>query len=807
MSEKVLKFHPSIDGFQFTNSWQWEESDLQYMVSEIEPTVNAALATVGAVAGMFICGLPCAAAGAIALGVYSATGGAEQMIRGIAKSQTTYGMCGGMVQAATDYWLMNWLIPGGTATPKDATPEGQVLRAYIRERLADTLKARLFDFLKFWLIVKESGNVPRAPLRKELTAEYQKIKDSINRGIPVTIGLVGDAPEPWDMHQVLCYGYQDTAEGGRLYIYDPNQPRTDIWIKLDIRQSLGDRCEITTNMPTGTSSDGSVYIYSQKNKLGYLFMVDYVPKTPPQQALTAGALRLSSADGKPRYRKDVPAEMEVDITYHSIDKSIEFTPYLVGRTPQGTNVDVGDAASPVRNLSGTQTAVWPKKPLPGPVGQRTLTLKAHLTQPSHPFFSGQYECFKEIPAASGGDVSATVYMHDLPGVGNIGWNFTGDVPQQVPGQQQLYYPLALTLVDALGQNTLYTWSLSGTNAGGTITGSGKNVSAQVTVDPSTPTPSQISIKVEGIDPNGNESVGSAVVPLPRARLSLTVSLQGATPWGMPKMRHWQNNQIMAKKGALYQAYAAVFVELEWHNLVGPPTSIEWVLSDTPLAFSASQIPQQGNVLRIPVSLVGNNDPRFYYMQGAHDPQDVVLRCTVTDAAGQRVSISRKISVWYPVSEYMTGPAVAENPNQVFTSVVEVLDRVRERLAASAQAPLPEPRVGVGPLGDLLREDLAGLAEMDLEYPSEPDQVMGIGLIGLEETVLRVGGSDRFPLAEEAALEFEAEFNPEVEVASEIGTAIAEVSFMSDVVAEASEAASPATGLVGSLVPGEWTPMD
>jgi hypothetical protein len=128
----------------------------------------------------------------------------------------TNGLCGGMAFAALDYYHSNRPTP-------DVTSANSTLREYLLKRQLDSFKYR--DSWRFYRWTRRSNStiVP-----KTLENEIPKAKESIDKGIPVVLGLVGatrirDIGD--DNHQVVCYGYDEDASGKTtLYVYDPNCP-------------------------------------------------------------------------------------------------------------------------------------------------------------------------------------------------------------------------------------------------------------------------------------------------------------------------------------------------------------------------------------------------------------------------------------------------------------------------------------------------------------------------------------------------------------------------------------------------------
>lgn len=128
----------------------------------------------------------------------------------------TNGLCGGMAYASLDYYY--W----GRPTPKSGSANSK-LRKYLLKRQLDSFKYK--DSWKFFRWTRKSS---RTIARQTLKNEFPTVKNSIDRGDPVVIGLIG-AAKLKDIgnknHQVVCYGYNENSSGhAKLYIYDPNCP-------------------------------------------------------------------------------------------------------------------------------------------------------------------------------------------------------------------------------------------------------------------------------------------------------------------------------------------------------------------------------------------------------------------------------------------------------------------------------------------------------------------------------------------------------------------------------------------------------
>ena len=71
--------------------------------------------------------------------------------------------------------------------------------------------------------------------------EWQRLKTSVDAGQPVPIGLVRDARNVYDNHQVLAIGY-DEGDGAQrtIYLYDPNCPDRESTVRIHFGEQLLD---------------------------------------------------------------------------------------------------------------------------------------------------------------------------------------------------------------------------------------------------------------------------------------------------------------------------------------------------------------------------------------------------------------------------------------------------------------------------------------------------------------------------------------------------------------------------------------
>jgi len=141
----------------------------------------------------------------------------------------TSGRCGGMCYTALDLYYAGQHAPPFTPEDfpgSDVPPDDHPLSDYINLRQwQSALTGRgLLDGLRF---VWWSGLKTRTLVRKTDTEEIPKIRLSIDRGVPVVLGLIGTSNfhTPQKNHQVVCYGYRNIpGSQTEFLIYDPNEP-------------------------------------------------------------------------------------------------------------------------------------------------------------------------------------------------------------------------------------------------------------------------------------------------------------------------------------------------------------------------------------------------------------------------------------------------------------------------------------------------------------------------------------------------------------------------------------------------------
>lgn len=154
----------------------------------------------------------------------------------------TSGLCGGMVYAALDYYKTRKTIPQQSHRPAVNTK----LHDYIYDRQVNSIEHNIDKWA-------EVGFNPFGARNTEFFnwglqgfggGRLQELRESIDRGNPVPLGLWhADGYEGGD-HQVLAIGYKmgrykgdlkDHKEDFEIYVYDPNYPNEKQTLKADPR--------------------------------------------------------------------------------------------------------------------------------------------------------------------------------------------------------------------------------------------------------------------------------------------------------------------------------------------------------------------------------------------------------------------------------------------------------------------------------------------------------------------------------------------------------------------------------------------
>ena len=181
------------------------------------------------------------------------------------------GLCGGMGFTVAD------LFAAGSPPPEDpdAPDAGTERFDYLVDRQIDSLDSGRLP-LRFYSLMsplRPEREGPVAGIDDSRTyvmvhLEWPKIKADLDQGHLVMIGLVKVvSADPRDLnhnHQVIAYGYDLDGSDLRLLILDPNVPRREIALRLDISDARGETTVTygTTDTPQ-SFSDTSVVCFFQ----------------------------------------------------------------------------------------------------------------------------------------------------------------------------------------------------------------------------------------------------------------------------------------------------------------------------------------------------------------------------------------------------------------------------------------------------------------------------------------------------------------------------------------------------------------
>ncbi|WP_234371104.1 hypothetical protein [Streptomyces sp. XY431] len=252
---QVRGFVPSVNGFQFPNSWS---ADLPAM-------------TVGFLWNRLLDELGVDAAGA--LGIVRVDDGWLPI------THANAGLCGGMVFATMDYFAEGKLPPATTTAP---TSEADPLFRYVRDRLLDSFDIggsghRWLGYSSPHYPNGDEGFLQVAGLARgrawvTYRDEWPKIQADIDNGRLSPIGLIQtDSLDIGKNHQVVAYAYQQSGQTVQLWVCDSNFPgRDDMVLRFDITDTAGGVDVSRSGYP-----DGEPRIFCIMRTDGYN------PHTPP----------------------------------------------------------------------------------------------------------------------------------------------------------------------------------------------------------------------------------------------------------------------------------------------------------------------------------------------------------------------------------------------------------------------------------------------------------------------------------------------------------------------------------------------
>lgn len=203
-----------------------------------------------------------------------------QEVAGFRITNTAFGLCGGMVYAACDYFLAARVVP-----PRTDPPTGGKLFDFLWRRLVDSFNlplgagnpARYLHFMDPNL--PDAGAPGLSPAGRSwamINEEWPKVREAIDADRLCPIALVTTkSPDPGKIfynHQVLVYGYRAEGPVVTLLIYDPNVPCTEATLRVDLSDANAPP-DVTYSHGLPAGSDGRVHFFMR---------TDYGYVTPPR---------------------------------------------------------------------------------------------------------------------------------------------------------------------------------------------------------------------------------------------------------------------------------------------------------------------------------------------------------------------------------------------------------------------------------------------------------------------------------------------------------------------------------------------
>ena len=271
-----LDFDPRRDGFSFGNRYTWTPDDLALLAGRLRGVSSVPVALSTALGGLASGARGGWAGLAVGAGL-GRLGVGDGLVQSIARRWPTFGLCGGMALAAIERW------------PARDVPTADLalgpLRPLLRKRQERTLRASLPRFAGWWLRARAS----RGPdgWAGPLEAELDRLQATLAQGRPALVGLVGDAPDPFALHQVVAFGLDRRgALEATVEVYDPNAPGQTRTITTAASDRAGGSA-IATTIPTGVHA-GRAHISTRPHHLAHLFVID-VDAVPGRRLASAGA--------------------------------------------------------------------------------------------------------------------------------------------------------------------------------------------------------------------------------------------------------------------------------------------------------------------------------------------------------------------------------------------------------------------------------------------------------------------------------------------------------------------------------------
>jgi len=154
---------------------------------------------------------------------------------------SVYGLCGGMVFSALDYFFDKSLLNSETS-PTNLTPE---FVNYLWQRQFDSM-----PLTNYFSLVRKTFQNDRKLMMDTINHQIPLIIESLNAGVPSIIIIIRskNIKNPTDNHQILLTDYKINGPITEFTSYDPNHPSKDTFLRIcrifeeeSITQSTGER--------------------------------------------------------------------------------------------------------------------------------------------------------------------------------------------------------------------------------------------------------------------------------------------------------------------------------------------------------------------------------------------------------------------------------------------------------------------------------------------------------------------------------------------------------------------------------------
>ncbi len=256
----LLDFDPNRHGFGFANVFTWTEEDVDTLAAELSPILKGVSIGFPMLLGRKLAGRPGLATGLLIGMILSKSSLSRTLVRGLARQWPTFGLCGGMALLTKERWERK-------SSNLTTGLQRESLRPILRLYQARTLRASWPRFLKYWIQAHAKDGVSSL---EELSQSVELARKEIDGGRLVVLGLVGDTPDPFAMHQVVAFGYEHHADVIDFHVYDPNAPGRTRHIVVTEKEG---RARIETDLPTGPKKSGGYHISKTVGSFSMLFVV------------------------------------------------------------------------------------------------------------------------------------------------------------------------------------------------------------------------------------------------------------------------------------------------------------------------------------------------------------------------------------------------------------------------------------------------------------------------------------------------------------------------------------------------------